>query len=163
MSEVMDFDNGVEVTLRNKKVKWCKVHEPDTKFESAWMTDILFDKVADADEIETMRDQGYNFKEYKDGNDPDVLYIRAKSKTHTKAGKANRPPMVVGRDGTTPFTEEIGNGSECNIKLYVKKFAINKDGTLTTYLNGLQVVSHVAFSGNAGFEAVPDEEVSQNF
>jgi len=157
---VADITKGVEVVFKNKEVRWASVHTPDERFDPCWKADILFNKKTDAKEIKAYMDLGFNFKEYKNKEgvptDPDIYYLRAKSKCNQKSGKANKPPVVVGRDGRTPFSQDIGNSSTCNVKVYVKENIVTGKRHVTLYLNAVQVVNHVEYGGGA-FDSVDGE------
>ncbi len=68
-------------------------------------------------------------------------------KTVTKTGSDNNPPDVLDSTGE-PFTKDIGNGSICNVQLYVTH---GKDG-FNAVLNRLVVLEHVPYEGASGSE-----------
>ena len=63
----------------------------------------------------------------------------------SKAG--NKQTVTVIDASGKAFTENVGNGSVCNIKLYGYK---NKDGQLTVQLDTLQVVDLVPYEAKEG-------------
>lgn len=159
-----DINEGVELTIRNKKVRWAAVHKADDRFGDAkWKIDMIFDVADDAKEIAELKSMGLNLREYlKDGTptDPGILYLRADSKTTTAKGKGNKGPVVVGRDGRTPFTEDIGNGSTCNVKVYVKAWKAAGKSGVKAYLNAVQVVDHVPYAGGGSFDDITGDGAS---
>lgn len=60
---------------------------------------------------------------------------------------------VVDTDGNA-FTENVGNGSVVNLKLFGYK---NQDGQLTVTLDTMQVVEHVPFEGKGSSDSVDDD------
>ena len=144
-----DFVKGCEFVLSGVKVLWANVQadNPDSKYERVWKTDVILEKSM----ADSMLASGFGVRE-KDGE----YLLTIKKKCMTRDGKAQTPPTVVGRDGKTPFTEEIGNGSTCNIKVYAKYCEVKGETHLPAYLNALQVVEHVA--RGAGFDNLDGTE-----
>lgn len=73
-------------------------------------------------------------------------------KRDKKSGEVTKtftPLKVVDAEGN-PFTEEVGNGSICNLKL----FCYRSDGMLNTQLDTVVVLDHVPFvrAGSDGFD-----------
>lgn len=60
---------------------------------------------------------------------------------------------VIDTEGNA-FTENVGNGSVVNLKLFGYR---NADGQLTVTLDTLQVVEHVAYEGRASSDSVEDD------
>ena len=139
---VEEYIEGANFVLKDVPVKWAHVLEPDTKFEHAWKIDAILDK----DMADSMAAAGFGVKESDDGE----FSLTIKTKCKTKNGKDNRAPKVVGRD-LAPFTEPIGNGSVCNIKVWAKYIEVSGKTYLPAYLDGVQVVDHVAYDAS-GFE-----------
>ena len=68
--------------------------------------------------------------------------------------KGNKQTInVIDKDGNA-FTENVGNGSVCNIKLFCYK---NRDGQLVVTLDTLQVIEHVAYETAASSDSVDDD------
>ena len=68
--------------------------------------------------------------------------------------KGNKQTInVIDKDGNA-FTENVGNGSVCNIKLFAYK---NRDGQLVVTLDTLQVIEHVAYETAASSDSVDDD------
>lgn len=133
------FING-STFIVDGTVKWAAVHEPDTKYEPCWKVDLY---PSDPEMIKEMKDAGFNMKQDKEGD----TFIRVKSKVTTKGGKKNMPPSVTGRDPKVPFTDAIGNGSECKVMIYAKYMDVAGVTYLPAYLNGVQVMEHVSYDG----------------
>lgn len=53
---------------------------------------------------------------------------------------------VIDKDGK-PFTEDLGNGTVCNVKLFAYK---NQEDMLIVSLNTVQVIEHVPYEGGSG-------------
>lgn len=60
---------------------------------------------------------------------------------------------VIDKDGN-PFTDNIGNGSICTLKLFGYK---NVDGQLVVTLDTVQVVEHVPYEGKSSSDEVVDD------
>lgn len=62
---------------------------------------------------------------------------------------------VIDKDGQ-PFTENVGNGSVCNIKMFGYK---NQDGQVTVMLDTVQVIEHVPYEGGDGSSGSVEDDV----
>jgi hypothetical protein len=60
---------------------------------------------------------------------------------------------VIDAEGNA-FTENVGNGSVVNLKLFGYK---NQDGQLTVTLDTVQVIEHVAYEGKGSSDSVDDD------
>lgn len=139
-----EFVEGMVFILKEVKCKWAKVHEPDDRYEEKWtITAVLDNKLA-----EDLEDVGFNIK--IDGDGDKVLEV--KTKVNKKNGTKNKAPQVVGSDGRTPFTDNIGNGSTVNIKVYAKYMTVSGKEFLPAYLNAVQVIDHVEYTGGVAFD-----------
>ena len=58
------------------------------------------------------------------------------------------------------FTENVGNGSVVNLKLFGYK---NQDGQLTVTLDTVQVVEHVAYEGKGSSDSVDDDVLGVSY
>lgn len=144
------FDGYVDHAIGMVEVRWAKLIAPDTAFgKNEWSIDLVLSE----EQAKEFGDLGFNVRE-KDGD----KLLRLKKKAVTAAGAINKPPQVVGPDAM-PFTEEIGNGSICNINFSAKAWAVGATPTLAGYLNGVQVVQHVG-RGSVGFAPVTEEAFS---
>jgi hypothetical protein len=139
---------GSVLPITNRPVKWAALINPDTKFEACWKLDVVLTK----EQAEKMLAVGFGVKVDKDGDH----VLRVKKKCRTKKGDLMTPPTVVGRDGQTPFTENVGNGSICNINIFAKYIEVNGNTYLPAYLNEVQVLEHVPYNGGGGFSNVDE-------
>ena len=74
--------------------------------------------------------------------------------------KGNKQTInVIDKDGNA-FTENVGNGSVCNIKLFAYK---NRDGQLVVTLDTLQVIEHVAYETAASSDSVDDDVLGVSY
>lgn len=74
--------------------------------------------------------------------------------------KGNKQSInVIDKDGNT-FTENVGNGSVCNIKLFAYK---NRDGQLVVTLDTVQVVEHVPYEGATSSDSVVDDVLGVSY
>ena len=60
---------------------------------------------------------------------------------------------VIDKDGQ-PFTENVGNGSICNVKLFAYR---NQDNQAVVMLDTVQVVKHVPYEGRESSGTVEDD------
>ena len=134
---------GSVLPINGVKVKWAALQSPDTRYEHCWKVNLILSK----EQAEKMMAVGFNVSQDKDGD----YFLVAKKKCRTKEGKLQTAPLVVGRDGRTPFTEELGNGSTVNAQVFSKYVEVKGETWLTAYLNSVQVLEHVPYSGS-GFE-----------
>ena len=135
----------VKMKLSNVTVHWAHLLKPDTAFNgNKWhLTASLSDELAEA-----LRKEGFTIVDK--GTIKNVLKV--KKEALTAKGVANEPPFIVGPDGRTPFTQEVGNGSICNLLISAKAWTVRGATMISAYLDGVQVVSHVPYS--SGFEDV---------
>lgn len=66
---------------------------------------------------------------------------------------------VIGADGS-PFTENVGNGSVCTLKLFGYR---NQDGQLCVTLDTLQVLEHVPYEGKTAADSVEDDVLGVSY
>lgn len=146
----------VQFRLNNVEGHWFHLDKPDTAFgNNRWTLDChLEDHLANQ-----LKAEGFNVKdkEAKDGTVIKNVFKPKKDAINKKTGQPNKPPEVVGPDGKTPFTEPLGNGTVVNLILSARAWEISKKWTLGCYIEKVQVVKHVPFSGG-GFEDVSGSE-----
>lgn len=74
--------------------------------------------------------------------------------------KGNRLTVnVIDKDGN-PFTENVGNGSVVNLKLFGYR---NKDGQLVVALDTMQVIEHVPYEGATSSDSVVDDVLGVSY
>ena len=142
--------------LKNVKVEWAKVFEPDTKFTPVYSVDAVLDQ----QHVKQLQEDGLGdmIKE-KDGN----KVFRFKKKAISKDGKPLPPPKVVDMK-KQPFTELLGNGTVCNIAYEPFDYEFAGRKGKTARLLALQVVDHVPFVPKVEdlFEGEEDSEDDEN-
>lgn len=138
-------DGYVNFIIPNVEVFWAHVYTPDTAFgDSKWSIEM---RLPDGELATNMKDAGFNIKDKTDKNGNVIKNVLvAKKATHSKSGE-NEPPTIVGLDGRTKFTENIGNGSICNVKVSAKAWKVRGKWILSLYLEGVQVLKHVEYNG----------------
>lgn len=150
--------------LRDVKVQWASVLEPNTQFDHQWEIQATFnsDEQAKAFVNESKgvdpKGKGVKLKEDQDGNKT----FRFRRRVARADGNGdNSPPAVCGPGGKDDiWTKKIGNGSVCNIQYAFSKYD-NKFGKgVTTDLKGVQVLVHVPFGVQDGEEFNSVEAVS---
>jgi len=153
------IDGYVNHILKNVKVYWAHVHQPDTAFGGdKWKLDAALTEEAG----EELKALGFtiNSKTYGQVEEP---YVLVPKKERIVKGIEQKPPVIVGADGKTPFTQDIGNGSVCNLKLSCKAWKIKGKWILATYLDAVQIVKHVEYSGGGAFEDCSEESTDVPF
>jgi hypothetical protein len=141
-----------EMTLKNVSVKWAKVHEPGKAYEDTAPKEWSINCYVNDEDRDALMARGCNPKEDKDGNE----FFVAKRSTLTKAGAQTTPPIVVDAKKAV-FTDEVGNGSVCNVAVTLIPWTKNKRSGVKLYLRGVQVLTHVPHNkgGADVFDAVP--------
>lgn len=167
------------VYIKNAVVFYAAVHEPKLKFQSTdkeFSATVFVDEEAKDNLLDVVM-VNKNFAEVgvtKTSKPPRKIKYALSSQV--EEGKANydlvdglwgfniaKPefskkgaPMsvnVIDTDGNA-FTENVGNGSIVNLKLFGYR---NADGQLTVTLDTLQVVEHVAYEGKGSSDEVVDD------
>jgi len=139
-----------QIVLKNARVKYAKLIKPGHAFDEGqpdlWSVNI-YPTDEDADKL---RDIGANAKEDKNGG---TFYV-AKRNVVNKKGEAVPPPALVD-SRKQPFTQEVGNGSVCNIAVTPFNWKKGQKTGVILYLNAAQVVNHVeATQGVDAFEVM---------
>lgn len=66
---------------------------------------------------------------------------------------------VIDAEGN-PFTENVGNGSVCNVKLFGYR---NQDGQVVVMLDTVQVIEHVPYEGKTSSDSVDDDVLGVSY
>lgn len=74
--------------------------------------------------------------------------------------KGNKMSVTVIDTEGNAFTENVGNGSVCTLKLFGYK---NQDGQLTVTLDTVQVIEHVAYEGKTSADEVEDDVLGVSY
>lgn len=119
-------------------------------------------RTADPDTAEQMKRLGVSVKK-SDGSasvPAGLFYANVKRKTKNAKGGANQPVTVV--DGQrNPITEELGNGSRGNIKLFSYDYNMPQRSGTAAILTGVQVTSFVRYIREDDFD-FEDEDVASD-
>lgn len=138
MADKLKAGQYVNFNISNVECRFCHLFQPDTAFGgNKWhLQAILADEVA-----EELKALGLTVKDHtdKEGNVTKNI-LKPKKEVVTSKGKQQDPPIIVGPDGRTPFTEEIGNGSVLNLRLSARDWG---SGRVGCYIEKVQVVKHV--------------------
>lgn len=167
------------VYVLNAPVFYAAVHTPKTKYQS---TDKEFSLTAFVDEAtkdklldEVMLNKGFALVG-KDKTTKPPRRVKYPLSSQVEEGKTNydvvegmygfglaKPefskkgnPMtvnVIDKEGQA-FTQDIGNGSVCTLKLFGYR---NPEGQLTVTLDTVQVVEHVPYEGKGSSDEVVDD------
>ena len=173
------------VYIKNTPVFYAAVHEPKLKYQS---TDKEFSLTSFVDEEtkDKLIDEVMLNKSFaqvgKDKTSKAPRRIKYPLSSQVEEGKVNydvvdglfgfnvaKPefskkgnPMsvnVIDAEGNA-FTENVGNGSICTLKLFGYK---NQDGQLTVTLDTVQVIDHIPFEGKASSDSVEDDVLGVSY
>jgi hypothetical protein len=133
-----DKKNIDPVKLSNVRVAWARVIRPGKAYEETAPPEWTVNMYVTPEDADLLQAHGCTPATDKEGHE----YYRAKRKTVTKAGQAMKPPVVVDKR-KAPFTEEIGNGSICNIVVTPFPWTKGKKSGVTLFLQVVQVLDHV--------------------
>lgn len=161
--------NDKLLVISDAVLYWAKVHEPAPNYDPSkpdeWSVTALISK-ADAKSLEKMKinKQFKEVEEEEDGKYQDhigLYSVKFTQPSKSSKGKDMRPPVVLGADGK-PTTENIGNGSKGQVRLFLMEGQGPSKGKLTARLNGLYVqdlVEYVEQSSDIdGFDVDVDNE-----
>lgn len=175
-----DLEN-FNVYITNVPVFYASVHQPKLKYQSQTekefsVTPFVSEKIKEQLDDEVMLNKQFAQVGVTKTTKPPKK-IKYPLSTQVEEGKANYDLVkglwgfsvsknelskagnkmsvnVIDTDGNA-FTEDVGNGSICTLKLFGYK---NRDGQLVVTLDTLQVVEHVAYEGRtASSDSVEDE------
>ena len=136
--------------LKNCRVKYAKVIRPGKAYDDGMPDEWSVNIYPTPEDRDALMARGCNPKEDKAGEE----YWVAKRSTKAKSGKDVAAPKLVDAK-LAPFTEDIGNGSVCNINVTLFPWKKGQRTGIKLYLNAVQVVNHVAYStGGDDFDAI---------
>lgn len=173
------------VYIKNTPVFYAAVHEPKLKYQS---TDKEFSLTSFVDEEtkDKLIDEVMLNKSFaqvgKDKTSKAPRRIKYPLSSQVEEGKVNydvvdglfgfnvaKPefskkgnPMsvnVIDAEGNA-FTENVGNGSICTLKLFGYK---NQDGQLTVTLDTVQVIDHIPYEGKTSADSVEDDVLGVSY
>lgn len=173
------------VYIKNTPVFYAAVHECKPKYQStdkeysltAFVDEATKDKLID----EVMLNKSFA-KVGKDKTSKPPRRIKYPLSSQVEEGKVNydvvdglfgfnvaKPefskkgnPMsvnVIDAEGNT-FTDNIGNGSVCTLKLFGYK---NQDGQLTVTLDTVQVIEHIPYESKSAADSVEDDVLGVSY
>lgn len=143
--------------LKNVEVRWASVLKPNTKYTPRWEVELVM-TAAQKEELNNEAKKVWP-KGAKITQEGDSFIYRVARKTVKKDGSANPAPLVCGPKGKDDlFTQNIGNGSICNIQYGFAVYDNAFGKGLVSDLKGVQVMHHVPYGVQDGdeFEAVED-------
>lgn len=173
------------VYVLNAPVFYAAVHTPKSKYQS---TDKEFSLTAFVDEAtkdklldEVMLNKGFALVG-KDKTTKPPRRVKYPLSSQVEEGKTNydvvegmygfglaKPEFskkgnamtvnVIDTEGNT-FTQDIGNGSVCTLKLFGYR---NPEGQLTVTLDTVQVVEHIPYEGKTSADSVEDDVLGVSY
>lgn len=173
------------VYIKNTPVFYAAVHEPKLKYQSTdkefSLTSFVDEETKDKLIDEVMLNKTFA-KVGKDKTSKPPRRIKYPLSSQVEEGKVNydvvdglfgfslaKPefskkgnPMsvnVIDAEGNA-FTENVGNGSVCTLKLFGYK---NQDGQLTVTLDTVQVIEHIPYEGKSDSDSVDDDVLGVSY
>lgn len=144
--------NPEQVVLRNVRVKYAKLIRPGQAFDEGQPDLWSVNMYVTPDDRAKLIALGATEKLDKMSEG----FFVAKRNVSNKKGESVKPPSVVDAK-KAPFTEEVGNGSVCNIAVTPFEWVKGKNTGILLYLNAVQVVTHVAMTGGVdAFDVIED-------
>jgi hypothetical protein len=128
------------VKITNAVVKYAKVHRAGKAYEPSNPDEWSINFYPSPDDREALMAHGCNPKQDKEGAE----YWIAKRKVVTKDGKAAQPPQVVDHTKAA-CSDDIGNGSVCNLIVTLFPWEMNRRRGVYVYLNAVQVVNLITY------------------
>lgn len=148
IKRVPDFDEGKTFIIKDVYVDYASVFRPNTKYRPEWAVVIRVPQHM----IQDFYEVGFRLKQDPNG----TVTLRAKRYVRLDNGEEMSPPTVVDCENQ-PWPEQrglIGNGSLCNVKVRAKYTTYQGVEGLSCFLEGLQVLEHVPYSGGTDFSPV---------
>lgn len=145
IKRVPDFDEGKTFIVENVFVDYSSVFRPNTKYRPEWAVVIRVPQEL----INEFYEVGFRLKQDPNGQ----VTLRAKRYVRLDDGTEMAPPTVVDCENQ-PWPEGrglIGNGSRCNVKVRAKYTTYQGVEGLSCFLEGLQVLDHVPYTGGTDF------------
>lgn len=146
--------------LHRVPVKWT-FHNNASKFDTyevqVELTKEQASRLVEESKEVDPKGKGIKIKKEEDG----TLSYRFRRRAKTSEGEDIPKPKAVDKDGKTPFTKNIGNGSVCNVQYSFVKYDHPKFGVgVTNDFKGIQVLQHVAYGemDGEGFENEEDSD-----
>lgn len=133
--------------------RWARLHPHQRDFKAEYDYDKVggvysMDLVVSEDEAKRAENDGVTIHRDKETGAP-FLKLRRDHQKVWKDGTVQEkgPPTLVYSDGVTPVPEdvELGNGSEVNVRVYIKEYKAKK---YSTRLMGVQVIKLVEYKPN---------------
>ena len=146
-----------EMVLKNCSVRYAKVHTPGKAYEETAPPEWSINCYVSDEDRELLMAHGVQPKEDKEGAE----YFTAKRATKSRAGADVKPPIVVDAK-KAPFTEDIGNGSVCNVAVTLFPWTKGKKSGVKMYLQAVQVMTHIPY-GKGGVDAFDVHDVENPF
>ena len=137
MTEKKEYET---MKLTNVRVKYAKVHKPGKAYDESHPDEWSLNMYLTDEDRDAIMAKGVNPKEDKEGTE----YWTAKRSSMTRNGDAQTPPAVVDA-AKRPFTDDIGNGSVCNVVVTLIPWTKAKRSGIKLYLNAVQVINHVPY------------------
>lgn len=101
------------------KAKWFRHMAPETYMEKSFWKHTVYPDTESLEIIRDLQAQGLKNKLKKDEDGYYVNFSRPTVMKNKGQVVPMNPPMVVQKDGKTPQTQEVGNGSDITTKLEV--------------------------------------------
>jgi len=146
-----------ELVLNNCSVRYAKVHTPGKAYEETAPPEWSINCYVSDENRDLLMAHGVQPKEDKEGAE----YFTAKRATKSRAGADVKPPIVVDAK-KAPFTDDIGNGSVCNVAVTLFPWTKGKKSGVKVYLQAVQVMTHIPY-GKGSVDAFDVHDVENPF
>lgn len=146
-----------DMVIKNCSVRYAKVHQPGKAYEETAPAEWSVNMYVSEEDRDALMARGVNPKEDKDGAE----YFVAKRAVSSRAGADIKAPLVVDAK-KMPFTDDIGNGSVCNVAVTLFPWSKGKKSGVKVYLQAVQVMTHIAYS-RGGVDAFDVHDIDNPF
>jgi len=146
-----------DMVVKNCSVRYAKVHTPGKAYEETAPAEWSVNMYVSDEDRDALMARGVNPKEDKDGAE----YFVAKRAVSSRAGSDVKPPIVCDAKKVA-FTEDIGNGSVCNVAVTLFPWSKGKKSGVKVYLQAVQVMTHIAYS-RGGVDAFDVHDIENPF
>jgi len=140
-----------KIMLKNVEVQWARVHEPTNKYmseEKEWLIECRLSE----EQLAHLKKLGCK-KEPKDSE-----WLKFQKNELSRNGDPLQAPIVVDK-ACRPFSDLIGNGSICNVRIAQVPYEFKGIKGFKFSLDAVQVMKHKKFNTKndlSGFDMVEE-------
>lgn len=154
--------NDKFAVITNVTFLWAKVHEPAPKYNPADGREFSVTCLIDAETKKQLAKMkiNKNITEVDEDKYPEYegLYTLKLTQNELKAdGSPLPPPIVLGSD-KQPMTDNVGNGSTGQVKIYMREGIGASKGKLNVKLSSMFVQNLVPYEGSSAADGFEDDD-----